>query len=165
MSLVYNGILEAGQTGKYSNSALKEGADVVYLQNKSGTTIYKGMLVDASASFDYAVTIAAVGNLDITGVAIANVLSDQYGWFAYSGVIQVAYCEATTRGHFARMSISTDTGEFNGTAKSEALPTPPFYTDNHFREIGHCLQSQASSTTLPMGVGDVYYALTQLHFN
>lgn len=117
----------------------EEGGYMVRVYNRTGAASVKGTLVSASDSYNYSVRLTPVGGLDSVGVVYEDGIADgSYMWIVTSGKAQVRFCNATTLGYFARMSISTDSGyPAAGFAFCEAAPSTPFATDNHFREVGH----------------------------
>jgi len=76
-------------------------------------------------------------------------------WVVVLGLAYVLFQAATTRGHFARMTIAADADDAAGYAISETVPTSPFATDKHFGEVGHVLET----------IGGAGLALCMIHFN
>ena len=138
----------------------EDGGLAVSLVNKTGTTSVKGTLVHADANVDAAFILTPVNDVDAFGVVYGNDAGAQVAdgvacWVVIAGLAYVLFQAATTRGHFARMTITADADDAAGYAISEAVPTSPFYTDKHFGEIGHVLET----------IGAPGLALCVLHFN
>lgn len=132
------------------------GGVAVRLTNRTGAASVKGTVVCASSAYDNAVNLIVVDIPDPIGVIYEDGIADgQEVWVVKSGIAEVYFIGSTTRKHFARGFISTDSGYVSGQALSEAVPTSPFATDKHFYEIGHVLESRT-------GAG---LAKTELHFN
>ena len=133
-----------------------DGGYAVKLINKTGAASVKGYLVDASPTTDRAVRLVPVNDPDCIGAFLESGVPDgSEAWIVVSGLAYVYFFGSTTRGHYARIGVTADTGEAAGQAISEAIPTSPFATDKHFQEIGHVLESRT-------GAG---LALCCLHFN
>ena len=93
--------------------------------------------------------------LDPIGAFLESGVPDgEEAWIVVSGIAKVYYIGSTTHGQFCRVLVAADGGSA-GQAIAEAVPTPPFATDKHFQEIGHCIESRT-------GAG---LAKTVLHFN
>lgn len=123
-----------------------EGGLAVRLTNKTGAASVKGTLVDPHATVNNAVALVPVNAPDIIGVMYDNGVADGAEcWVVISGIADVMFVGNTTAGHFARMTVTADTGDQAGYAISEAVPTSPFATDKHFQEIGHVLEARTGS--------------------
>jgi hypothetical protein len=143
-----------GQNPKIS--VTPEGGLAIKLTNKTGANTIKGYLVHPSPTTNYAVSLTPVNEPDILGVFYENGVADgEEVWIVIQGIADVYFGDSTTREHFARMSITTDTGSAEGVATSEAIPSSPFANDKHFQEIGHVIESR-------VGAG---LAKCVLHFN
>jgi hypothetical protein len=132
-----------------------EGGFATRVINKTGAASVKGTIVEADKSVDNAVALAGIDDPDPCGIVYENGVPD--GGFMYvvtTGIADVKYGTAVTRGTFARIPVTADSVAA-GLAVAEALPTSPFATDKHFREIGHPLETIASPGL----------AKTILHFN
>jgi hypothetical protein len=122
------------------------GGIAVLLTNKSGATSIKGYLVDASPTVNNAVRLVPVNSPDCIGAFLDSGVPDgAEAWIVVSGIADVYFFSSTTRGHYARVGVTADTGEAAGQALSEAIPTSPFATDKHFMEIGHVLESRTGA--------------------
>lgn len=126
--------------------------------NKTGAPSIKGMLVDSSSSFDFAVDKVANDDPDCMGVMHEDGVPDgESVWVVTHGPAEVLLEDntAATRGYWARVSV-TDPGRADVTN-----PLPPGGTineiDNHFREVGHGMESVSAGTDK--------LAIIFLHFN
>lgn len=135
-----------------------EGGLAIKLLNKTGAPTIKGTLVNTEANVDFAFAVVTADEADIIGVVYENSIADgDFAWIVISGCADVLIEDGTTatRGYWCRAS-ATVAGRADITNAE-----PPGGTineiDNHFREIGHCLQSVVSGT-------DKLARLT-LHFN
>ena len=112
-------------------------------------------MIEASGSTDNAVNYTTDDDVDCCGVCYEAGIGDGAEmWVVVSGIADVYYGGAVTRGTFSRVPITGD-GYNTGEAIAEALPTAPFATDKHFGEIGHPIES----------IGSAGLAKTVLHFN
>ena len=146
-------VVEIFKGGKMGVSA--EGALLVSLTNKNGSSISKGYLVHGTTT-DSGVSLTDVGDPDIMGVVYDTTCADGATcWIAIQGIADVYFGTTTTHDHIARMTASGDTGAADGVAISEPVPTSPFATDKHFQEIGHVLED----------IGGAGLAKTLIHFN
>ena len=132
----------------------------ISLINKTGATSVKGMLVIPDGSVDSAFTLVPVNDPDCMGVIYGDDDGNQVAdgiacWIVISGIAKVLFQAATTRNHFARITITADADDAAGKAISEALPTSPFSNDKHFQEIGHIIEA----------IGGAGLALVVLHFD
>lgn len=144
------------QTDEMSGMTTDLGGYAIKLINKTGANSVKGTLVSADTTADDACKLTPLDGLDTIGVMWSDGVADGSSvWVVVSGIAQVKFGAAATRGQFARQSITTDTGAAAGIATAEAAPTTPFATDNHFREVGHVIQS----------IGAAGLARCVVHFN
>ena len=134
----------------------KEGGLMVKLTNKTGSASVKGYVVEASDTDNNAVQLSPVNDVDPFGVFYESGVADgSEAWIVVSGRAQVYFGTSTTRGNFARVPVTGDTGAASGVAYNEAAPSPPLSTDKHFMEIGHVIES--------IGAAGLAYCI--LHFN
>ena len=132
-----------------------EGGFAIRVINDTGETSVKGKIVEADASQDNSVELTSNDDVDPLGIIYtAGVAVGGYIWVVVSGIADVLYGTAVTRGTFSRVPVVAD-GIAAGLAVNEALPVPPFSTDKHFQEIGHPIES----------IGAPGLAKTILHFN
>lgn len=132
-----------------------EGGVAIWMENQTGGTSTKGYIVEPASSADNAVKYTTDGDVDPIGIVYdAGVAIGDKMRVIVSGLAEVYYGVAVTRGTFSRVPVVAD-GLTVGQAMNEPLPTSPFATDKHFQEIGHPMETTA-------GAG---LALTMLHFN
>jgi hypothetical protein len=136
-----------------------EGGIAIRMFNKTGGASVKGTLVDTQASIDFAVKIAVADDDDVMGVIYDSGVADgDLVWVVVCGVADVLLedLSTATRGYWCRTSI-TQAGRADITN-----PNPPasgiiVEIQEHFREIGHCLESVTAGTDK--------LARVVLHFN
>jgi len=133
-----------------------EGGLAIKLTNRTGGASVKGYCVSASPTYNNAVRLTPVNNPDCIGVFYETGVADgSEAWVVVIGIADVYFFGSTTRGYFCRIGVTADTGEADGQAIAEAVPSSPLATDKHFQEIGHCIESRT-------GAG---LAKCVLHFN
>jgi len=135
-----------------------EGGVFVRLINDTGAPSVKGTVVEASSSVDRAFDIAGADEPDVIGVVYEDDVADgELCGIVIAGPAQVLLEDTTaaTRENWVRIS-TTDAGRADCTAAA-----PPgggvVQADQHFREIGHGLES--------VGAGTDVLAWVMLHFN
>jgi len=134
-----------------------EGGLAVRMINKTGSDSVKGSVVSVSTTTADGVELQA-DEFDAFGIMYDNDVADgDYCWIVVSGIAQVLLKDTTTStvGYWV---IAADT---DGRADA-TQPTPtPNNTLNehtqHFKEIGHCMETQSSGTDV--------LAKCVLHFN
>ena len=132
------------------------GGLAIKLTNKIGAASVKGYIVTADTTTDNAVKLVPVQEPNAIGVFLEDDIADgDEAWVVISGIADVYFSVAPTKGYLARTGLTADTGEVTGQALSEAIPSSPFATDKHFCEIGHILETKGSA-----GLAKVV-----LHFN
>ena len=146
--------------GWNTNSALirftPEGGLAVKMINKTGSASVKGNIVEVGKAVDESVILAGIDDPDPFGIMYdTGIVDGELVWVVVSGIAQVLYSTAVTRGTFARVPVTADGSATAGQAIAEALPTAPFSTDKHFQEIGHPIET----------IGAPGLALTILHNN
>lgn len=122
--------------------------------NKSGGASVKGHIVAASSAVDNAVTIETSGFDPIGVFAESGIPDGSAAWVWMNGsVAQVMYKDgvAATRGYVA---LCDDT---DGMAYDVAVPSSNPVVAEHFRELGHVMESKTAGTSV--------LALVCLHFN
>ena len=133
-----------------------EGGLAILLINKTGSVSVKGRGIEPNTALDNSVVLVGIDEVDCIGVFYeAGIADGELAWIVIAGIANVLFIGATTRHHFARVNITTDTDAVAGGIISEALPTSPFATDKHFAEIGHILET----------IGAAGLAKVNLHFN
>lgn len=134
------------QSDEMSGMTTDLGGYAIKLINKTGANSVKGTLVSADTGVDDACRLTPLDGLDTIGIMWSDGVADGSAvWVVVSGIAQVKTGAAATRGQFVRQSVTTDTGAAAGIAITEAAPTTPFATDNHFREVGHCIQTTGAA--------------------
>ena len=132
-----------------------DGGLAIKLINETGADSIKGYCV-TTGSADNSVILVPINVPNCIGVFLEDDIPDgSEAWVVISGIADVYFWNAPTRGYLARTGLTVDTGEISGQALSEAIPTTPFSDDKHFCEIGHILESKAEA-----GLAKVV-----LHFN
>lgn len=122
-----------------------EGGVAVKLVNKTGANSIKGYCVTAGSA-DNSVILVAIDVPNCIGVFYESGIPDgSDAWVVVSGIADVYFWNAPTRGYLARTGLTSDTGEISGQALSESVPTTPFAVDKHFCEIGHVLETKGTS--------------------
>jgi len=128
-----------------------EGGLAVLYKNRTGANSVKGMIVAASTSYDNAI-YTAPANADMpVGVVYENGIADTYDvWVVVSGVADVLMKNtvAPVHGYVAFVSSTAGRADCGGSIPANA---------EHWREIGHLLESKTGGT-------DVFSKVT-LHFN
>lgn len=134
-----------------------EGGLAVKLTNKTGSNSVKGSVVSISSSVDNAFTLQT-NEFDSVGVVYDDGIADgQECWVVEGGRAQVLLKDGTasTRGNWV---ICADTdGRADAT---QPTPSPNNTTGEHtqhFKEIGHCMETKSSGTSV--------LAYCTLHFN
>jgi len=147
-TLYYNG----GNVGALRTMLTVEGGIAIKLTNKTGANSVKGSVVSASTALNYACMlqdhqVAAIGVVYEDGVPDGAEV-----WVVVQGMADVLLENSTaaTRGYW--VYCSTVDGRANAT-----LAGPPAGADEHFKEIGHCIQT--------IGAGTDVLARAVLHFN
>lgn len=133
-----------------------EGGIAVKMINDTGAPSIKGTLIHPSATVDNGVSIETV-EFDTIGVIYEDGIADGLEvWVITGGKAEVLLADGTTstRGYWTFADPAD--GRANAT-----LQLPPGGTigaiENHFKEIGHCLESKTSGVNV--------LALIVLHFN
>ena len=130
-----------------------EGGVAVQYFNQTGGVSVRGTCVTITAPW-------TVGKVPINVPTCIGVIQEdgivvgQMVWVVIYGIAPVLFTTAVTAGYLARTPLTADGGT-SGSAIAEAFPTPPFATDAHFCEIGHCIETKATA-----GLVNV-----NLHFN
>lgn len=119
------------------------GGLAIKLTNKTGAASIAGYCV-TTGSADNSVILVPVNVPNCIGVFLEDDVADgDEAWIVVSGIADVYFSVAPTKGYLARTGLTSDTGEVSGQALSEAVPTSPFNVDKHFCEIGHVLETKA----------------------
>ncbi len=135
---------------KIGYSAL--GGLMIRLTNKTGSASVTGEVVRASTGTDDAVELCVGGSLDPTGVFLDGGIADgAEAWVVILGKADVMLENSTASVHGNWVGISATAGRADATNGSP--PAAPA----HFKEVGHCLESQGGGTDV--------LARVHLHFN
>jgi hypothetical protein len=143
-----------GVIGFGVDTATGERGIVQKLVNGTGGATVKGTVVTVSTSADSKFILQATEYDSIGVVAEAGVANDSAAWVWINGsVCQVLFKdgESATRGYVA---IAADT---DGRGKNVSVPTGTPTQNDHWKEIGHVMQSVADGTDI--------LVLCHLHFN
>jgi hypothetical protein len=120
-----------------------DGGFAVKMTNKTGSNSVKGTVVECDPDVDNAVEIAPGDSVDPIGVMYEDGVADgSECWVVVAGRAQVLLKDGTasTREYWAKLSDTAGRADITG-----AVPSPPTGAE-HFKEIGHCLESQSSGT-------------------
>ena len=120
-----------------------EGGLAVKYYNKTGARSIKGTLVEIETSLDNSITTVAADAYDCIGAIYEdNVPDGSYVWVVVAGTAEVLLKDSTasTRGNWVKVSDAT--GRADATS---GVPSPPTAAE-HFKEIGHCLETQTAGT-------------------
>ena len=127
-------------------TVLKTGAFAVWMTNRTGAASIKGTIVTASRDYDSAIMIEDADNgYDAFGIIYQNgVLDGNQVLVIVAGIAEVLIQDgqAVAHGNLMRCSDTVD-----GRAIPVNIPPPP-NQDQHFKEIGHCIESKASGTNV-----------------
>jgi hypothetical protein len=137
----------------------EEGGLAIRLINDTGGASAKGSVVDSSSSVEAGVSLEGAGGLDPIGVIYDDgVANGDWVWVVVSGIADVLLEDGTASGYGNWVETSGTTA---GRADATNVAPPASGVINeiqeHFREIGHCLESQGAGTNV--------LARCVLHFN
>jgi hypothetical protein len=118
--------------GLFQNQMTNGAYQVRYM---AGETLVAGNLVSASVDVDYQVRKLVAAGYDCIGVASHAATSGQYVWVTVSGMEQALIYSWPTRGHVALG------GPVAGACTNIAVPSSSPSNDEHWREIGHFMQT------------------------
>lgn len=125
------------------NAALSPyGAFMIKLTNATGGATIKGSVVSCSDATDNAFKLQA-NEFDSIGIVYESGIADgQEAWIIVSGIAEVLWKdgETSTREYVA---IAADT---DGRALNVAVPSSNPVVAEHFKEIGHVLESKGAGT-------------------
>jgi hypothetical protein len=135
---------DAIATGKIA--VTDAGGLAVKMINKTGADSVKGKVVTADSAVDNAVILVPLNIPNPIGVFLEDDIPDgEEAWIVISGIADVLFINAPTRGYLARTFLNADTTKESGLTLSEAVPSSPFAADKHFCEIGHILETKAAA--------------------
>lgn len=132
-----------------------EGGLAVKLTNRTGAVSVKGTIVTTSAAYDNAFTLEAAEFEAAAIVYDSGVPDGADCWVVTAGVAEVLMKDgiAPVRGDWTKCA------DTDGRAEATTPPTGigALAVSEHFKEIGHCLESKAAGTDV--------LAKVLLHFN
>lgn len=111
--------------------------------NRTGSTIVHGSAVSCSTTHDRAV-ILQNNEFDCIGVAYGDIPHDTEGWVVTAGIGEALFenGNAPVRGNWVKAAV-TD-GRVNAAVTPAGISAVA--ASEHFREVGHCLESKSSGT-------------------
>ncbi len=111
------------------------------LINKTGVASVKGTLIEAHATTDFAFRVAVGDTYECIGVVYYNGIADGERCLVIDrGIAEVLLKNATGCAPHDWMGVSDVAGRaYSGGASPPAAPT-------HFKEVGHCFQTNAGGT-------------------
>jgi hypothetical protein len=120
-----------------------DGGFATRLWNQSGEAIIHGTACSASLDHDDSVILQS-SEFDCVGFAYGEIPDGGVGWVVTSGVAEALLKDETaaTRGYWAK-AADTD-GRIVVTTAPAGLGA--LSTSEHFREVGHCLESKDAGT-------------------
>lgn len=121
--------------------------NMIKLINKTGANTVKGSIVSASLTTDLAFVLNTE-QANAFGIVVDNGIADgQLAWIQTGGLAEVLLEDGTasTRGNF--VFASTIDGRANATQQIPDGGTIPSINE-HFNEIGHCLESKVAGTNV-----------------
>jgi hypothetical protein len=137
-----------------SDAATNERGFLVKMINRTGHTSIKGEVVGPSTSADREVVLEDAGFDPIGVVQEAGVAEGSEMWVWVCGSICQVLMKNATAAVRGYVGLADDV---DGRAYVVAVPSSNPVVAEHFREIGHCLQSVAQGTNV--------LALFSIHFN
>ena len=129
-----------------------EGGFAILLQNRTNLVSVKGTIVRASDGFDLGVSGTPTDSDEPIGVIYnSGVPEGSMVWVVISGIAEVLLKDGTfsTQGNWVYCS--------DVIGRADASNADPLGVPQHWREIGHCLESK--------GAGTDVLAKVVLHFN
>jgi hypothetical protein len=137
------------------DSSTNERGFLMKMLNKTGTTTVKGSIVAASTTTSKAFLLEDTG-FDPFGIVYeAGVADGSEAWIWVNGSIAQVLWKNSTASTMGNVALCDDV---DGRAYDVAVPTANPVVAEHFREIGHVLQTQANNLTNSL-------VLCHLHFN
>lgn len=120
-----------------------EGGFATLLSNNSGSDIAHGTACAASPDHDRSV-VPQTSEFDVVGFAYGDIEDGETGWVVTSGVAEALLKDGTSaeRGYWCKGS--DDAGRIEVTTAPAGLGA--LSTSEHFREVGHCLESKDAGT-------------------
>jgi len=120
-----------------------QGGFAVKLMNQTGATLKHGTAVSASPSHDESI-VPQASEYDCVGAVYMDIPDGGYGWVVTTGIAEFLLKDSTssTRGYWAK-AADTD-GRIVVTTAPSGIGA--LTTAEHFREIGHCLETKSAGT-------------------
>lgn len=137
-----------------SDAATGERGFLVKMINRTGHTSVKGEIVGPSTTADKEAILGASGLDSIGVVQEAGVVEGSEMWIWVSGSIAQVMMKDATAAVRGYVMLADDV---DGRAYNIEVPSSNPVQAEHFREIGHCLESKTGGTNV--------LALCSLHFN
>lgn len=118
------------------------GAFMVKLTNKTGADTIKGSVVSCSDAVDNAFKLQA-NEFDSIGIVYESGVADGLeAWIIVSGIAEVLWKDGeTSTREYVALAADTD-----GRALNVAVPSANPVVAEHFKEIGHVLESKGAGT-------------------
>ena len=122
-----------------------EGGLAIKMLNKTGANSVKGTVVELSTSTERAVDISPADEDEAMGIIYDDGIADgEFVWIVIQGIVDILIedGQTATLGYWVRTSITQDgrADITNAEPPGGGLPQ----ADIHFRELGHCQESQSS---------------------
>ncbi len=140
-----SGVRDLHRKDKDAKIAFSElGGLMIKLTNKTGSATVKGSVICPSDAYDNSFKLQA-DEFDAIGVVYESGIADgQEAWIVISGIAEVLFKDgvAAVREYVA---LSADT---DGRATNIAVPSSNPVVAEHFKEIGHTLESKNAGTNV-----------------
>lgn len=125
-----------------------EGGYAIKMTNKTGANSIKGTVIDTSDTLDNSFKIEEGDGIDAIGVVYEDGIADGLDcWVVIEGIAEVLLKDGTTSTRNYWVKVSDVAGRADATNAA-----PPGGTiaalEQHFGEIGHCLESKSSDTNV-----------------
>lgn len=122
----------------------ERGGKAISLINDTGTASVKGELADLSDGVDFGYKIEDE-ELDSIGVVYEGGVADgQPTWIVTDGPVQALLKNDTAAVHGNWVKGSATTGRIEATVTPSGIGA--ISTAEHFKEVGHCMESKSSGT-------------------
>jgi len=121
-----------------------EGGLAVKLTNRTGAASVKGSVLTMSTAYDAAF---ALQTAEFDGVAVAyesGIADGAESWVVVSGIAEVLLKDGTAATHGAWTKCADTDGRAEATIPPSGIGA--LSTADHFKEIGHCIESKAAGT-------------------
>ena len=134
----------AFQTAIFASTSTPEGGSTFTLTNGTGSASVKGSVVSASTSADSSF-ILQTNQYDAIGIVYeSGIANGQPCRVVYSGIAEVLFEDgvAPVRGYW----VQAHTTDGRATNLTEPSGGGFVNSNEHFKEIGHCLESKSAGT-------------------